>query len=333
MAEKEQGPGIDPAIMAALSGLPDDFRNFASVFETRIRPVLREREHDRASAAAKAIKGRWYGLGVALVGAAIGLFLVKAPPMAIFAAVAGLGTTTFMGSDLRRIGKEAKQLMVTPVASEFGLNYMERPGHQPTIRDFREMGLVSNWDRENFEDRLTGQRGEVDFEFFEAHLEQKRTTRDSKGRTRTTWVTIFRGQCLRFDFHKEFLGRTLVSRDAGIFDRFGGRGGMKLAKLEDPVFEKAFSVYTTDQVESRFLLTPDFMQKLVDLEQAFRGGRLRCAFVGGQIFIAVEGGDLFEPGSLFTPLDNPKRIRELLDDFAAVFHIIDSVSDASARRK
>lgn len=323
---------IDPAIRSALAGLPDDFAGFARVFEERIRPTLRAREADRAAAADKAIKGRWYGIGAGIVIAALALLVFRTPPLAVLGIMAGAGTMGVMGNDLRRIGREAKTLMVVPVAREFGLSFQERPGQQQTIRDFRHMGLVSGWDRSNFEDRLTGKRKQVDFEFFEAHLEQKRTTRDSKGRTRTTWVTVFRGQCFRFNFHKEFMGRTLVARDAGWFNSFGGRGDMKLAKLEDPVFEKAFSVYTTDQVESRYLLTPDLMQRLVDLEKTFHGGRMRCAFVGGEIFIAVESGDLFEPGTMFNPLDNPERIRELLDDFAAVFHMIDEVSDQRAGR-
>jgi hypothetical protein len=30
---------------------------------------------------------------------------------------------------------------------------------------------------------------------------------------------------------------------------------------------------------------------------------------------------------MFTPLDNPERVRELLDDFAAIFNVIDCFAD------
>jgi hypothetical protein len=145
-------------------------------------------------------------------------------------------------------------------------------------------------------------------------------------------VTVFKGQCLRFHFDKTFYGKTLVTRDAGFFNRFGGGNGMQRASLEDPEFEKIFEVYTTDQVESRYLLTPDLMQELVDLEKTFHGGKLKCCFFGGELFITLQGGNLFEPGSMFTPLDSPDRLRELLEDFAAVFHIID-VTNANRRRR
>ena len=49
------------------------------------------------------------------------------------------------------------------------------------------------------------------------------------------------------------------------------------------------------------------------------------------MLIALEGDGLFEPGRMFTPLDNADRIRELLDDFAAIFNLIDSFGDPDER--
>ncbi|MEO1475955.1 MAG: DUF3137 domain-containing protein [Pseudomonadota bacterium] len=322
---------IDPKVLDAMAGLPSDFATFPKVYSESILPTLINRERDRVDAAKEARTGWITGGAGGLLGAFAGFGYAQMPLVGIFALLIGGGWAFYKTSGLRQIGRETKSLLVQPVAQEFGLVFDETPGEQNTVYDFRRAGLIGKWDRSDFEDRLTGKRGEVDFEFFEAHLEEKRTTRDANGRTRTRWVTIFQGQCIRFDFHKRFMGETLVTRDAGIFNRFGGHGDMKRAKLEDPTFEKAFEVYTTDQVEARFLLTPDFMQKLVDLEEAFHGGKLRCAFVGGEMFVAVEGGDLFEPGSMFRRLDDPNRIRELLDDFAAVFHLIDTVSAARSR--
>ena len=323
---------IEPALADALRGLPDDFKNFDRVFAEKLRPELQKMEVLRQKAAPRAKQGYIRGGVLGVVGALAEMLLFSQPILAGLSVIAGIGIAAYMSSDLRKLAGQAKSFMVTPIAREFGLEYLEAPGVQPSIRDFRAAGLLPGWDREGFEDKLTGERDGVPFEFFEAHLEDKRTRTDSNGRTRTEWVTVFRGQCLRFGFHKTFYGRTLVARDAGLFNRFGGGSGMNIAKLEDPVFEKIFSVYTTDQVESRFLLTPDLMQRFVDLEETFRGGSIRCCFVGGEILIVIANGDMFEPGSLFTPLDNPERIRELLDDFAAVFHLIDATSEQRGRK-
>ncbi|MEL7129562.1 MAG: DUF3137 domain-containing protein [Pseudomonadota bacterium] len=323
--QSNEGP-IDPAILEAMAGLPDEFSKFDRIYQNEIRPALLAREGDRVKAAEKAKLWMWLAV---IIGAAIalaGFTLFGMPQLAFLGLIAGGGAYAYGRADLDKIGREAKSLLVLPVAAAFSLRFLEAIGQPASFTRFRSNRLVPSWDRANFEDELTGERSGVAFEFFEAHLEERRRTTDSRGRSRTKWVTVFRGQCLRFQLKKRFHGRTLVTRDAGIFNRFGERDGLKRARLEDPKFEKLFEVYTTDQVESRYLLTPDLMQHLVELEDTFHGGKLRCAFEEGDLLIAIEGTDLFEPGSLFTPLDNPERVRELLDDFAAVFHIVDSLS-------
>lgn len=323
-------PPADPAIRKALEGLPREFQGFEQIFNERIRPALLEREDDRIKATKRAILCRWIAGGLIAVGFVGGL-LFQTLWVAII--IGFIGVIVYAGGEhgVNQLAKEAKSLIVVPIAEQFGLSFTVNPGQVQSIRRHRELGIVPGWDRAKYEDLITGTRREVDFELFEAHLEEKRTTRDSKGNTRTTWVTVFKGQCLRLDFHKTFYGRTLVTRDAGFFNRFGGGRGMQRAGLEDPEFERIFEVYTTDQVESRYLLTPDLMQKLVDLERVFKGGKLKACFDGGEMLITVQGGNLFEPGSMFKPLDSPERVRELLQDFSAVFNIIDEVTAGRIR--
>lgn len=316
---------LDPDVVKTLGDLPDEFRNFPRLFQDEIRPALLTREAEREAAVAKARQARYVGIALALIGGLAGAFLIRHPLAAIAPIVIGLGYLYWGGRDVRRLGREAKDLIVQPVVRELGLSFAAEPGSIESIYRHRQVRTVPGWDRASYEDLLTGQRNGVDFELFEAHLEERRSSTDSKGRSRTRWVTVFRGQCLRLQFDKRFYGRTLITRDAGFFNRFGGGKGMSRASLEDPVFEKIFEVYTTDQVESRYLLTPDLMQDLVDLEKAFHGGRLKACFDGGEMFITLEGGDLFEPGSMFKPLDSVDRVKELLTDFSAIFQIIDAV--------
>ncbi|MEX1250285.1 MAG: DUF3137 domain-containing protein [Hyphomonas sp.] len=326
MSDREQGSAPGP-----LGDLPPEFQGFERIYDQEIRPGLLAREAERVAAAQKAIQTRWIGGAVIVAGAGLGLAVLKLPVAAIIFAILGFAIIGWGNMGITRMAGEAKTLIVEPVARQLNLAFTPAPGTCGSIYRHKEVGVVPGWDRSSYEDLVTGKRGVVDFELFEAHLEEKRTTTDSKGRTQTTWVTVFRGQCLRLDFHKTFYGRTLVTRDAGFFNRFGGGKGMQRAGLEDPKFEKIFEVYTTDQVESRYLLTPDLMQKLVDLEDVFRGGKLKAAFDGGEMLITVQGGNLFEPGSMFKPLDSADRVLELLKDFSAVFGLIDAVTAGRSR--
>ncbi len=316
---------MDPALARAFEGLPPEFAGFARTYAERIRPELQATEHERESAIRQSRTKTLAALVLGAVGGGVGFATFKEPMAVFLATMAAFGVYTWGQVPIQKMKARSKTLIVAPIAAEMGLAYAPDCGPQPLASVMQKHRLLPSWDRSKFEDRLEGKRGEVDFEFFEAHLEQKRQTSSRNG-TRTTWVTVFRGQCLRFDFHKAFYGHTLVTRDAGIFNSLSALGGgLKRAKLESPDFEKAFEVHTTDQVEARFLLTPDVMQRLIDLENTFKGKKLRCAFDSGQLFLAMEGGDLFEPGSMRKPLDDPSRVSDLVQDFSALFKLIDTL--------
>jgi len=321
---------IDPLILLAMRGLPADFSDFSRIYQDDLRPALRAQEAARQDAARVSVRWTWVGVFIGGLGVLFGLIVFRVPQLTIAAGIIGFAVHGAGRSPLNQLGKRAKKMITDQVAAQFAMHFDPAPGPQDSIVELRAAGLVPEWDRAAFEDRLTGERHGVSFEFFEAQLKERRRTTDSRGRTRMRWVTVFDGQCLRFRFHKDFLGRTLVMRDAGLFNLFGGRNGLERVKLESSVFEQAFEVYGSDQVEARFLLTPDLMQRLIELEKVFRGGKLRCAFQNSDLLIALEGGDLFEPGSMFTPLDNPDRVRELLDDFSVIFNLIDSFADPEA---
>lgn len=328
MTQPTDFEGIDPIIREAMEGLPPDFDDFPLIFQKSIQPALSEKESIRREAATRAKRVTRIAWLVGIGGILLSLFAFRVPQLAILSGFGGLAIHGIGRAPLQKMGKDAKALIIEPIAEHLALNFIYAPASLPSIHDHKRVGLLPGWDRSKYEDLIIGNRNGVDFEFFEAHLEQRQTTTDSNGRTRTRWVTVFQGQCIRFDFHKRFFGQTLVKRDAGFFNFFGKMtmGELERAKLESSNFEKKFEVYTSDQVEARFLLTPDMMQRLVDLEDVFGGKDLRCAFDGGEMLIALEGANLFEPGSMFTPLDNPARTRELLNDFAAVFHLLDEVN-------
>jgi hypothetical protein len=327
MADKQEILTLDQA----MEGLPPDFGFFPERFRTTIQPQLTAREGDRVNALARQRNFTIIGvvIGIAL-GAGLTMLMEDG---VIFGGILGLvsigGMWAWGSLAINKLAKETKLMLVEPVSAEFSIAYQLAPAVPQDINTFRSLGLVPGWDRAKYEDMLSGARNETPFEFFEAHLEEKRTTTDSKGRTRTTWVTVFRGQCLIVKFHKEFRGVTKVFRDMGmlnVFAKLGQMGKGEKVKLEDPVFEKAFEVFSTDQIEARFILTPDFMERLVGLERTFKGRQVRCAFAGGEMYLCCEGKNLLEAGSMGRRMDDLGRVREILEDFAAIFLLIDAMS-------
>ena len=70
------------------------------------------------------------------------------------------------------------------------------------------------------------------------------------------------------------------------------------------------------------------MERLLALEQHFKGGRLRCAFEQGDLLIAIEGKNRFEIGSMFKTLNDPSRARTVVDDLTEIVRVIDAVLTA-----
>jgi hypothetical protein len=323
MTEKQATPAD---LSAVLADLPADFAFFEQAYREHVEPDLMLREEARVRAVARERQFMWMGLAFGAAAAGIGFLFFRSPVGLIIGGLGGMALYGWGAQELQQVGKETKMLLVEPVAREFGITFDSSLDEDPVdIVRMKNLGLVPSWDRAKFEDRLAGKRGDAPFEFFEAHLEEKRTT-SQRGRTQTTWVTVFRGQCLVVHFPKRFEGVTQVFRDAGVFNSLMKLGQRhERVRLEDPKFERAFEVYGSDQVEARFILTPDFMERLLHLEETFSGKRLRCAFSSGEMLLAVEGKNLFEPGSMQRPMNDLGRVQEILQDFAAVFRLIDSV--------
>lgn len=94
--------------------------------------------------------------------------------------------------------------------------------------------------------------------------------------------------------------------------------------LEDISFDKRFNVYSKNQIEARYLLTPSFMEKLNNLQTSFGTRNIKCSFFDNKIIFAISTKkDLFEIGSLFSPLTTPKLIYKFVDELASIYDIID----------
>jgi hypothetical protein len=70
------------------------------------------------------------------------------------------------------------------------------------------------------------------------------------------------------------------------------------------------------------------MERLIHLEQAFNGRRVRCAFDEGDLLLAVETDNRYEIGDMFKSLDDPARARRIVGDVAEIMKLMDAVLTA-----
>jgi len=202
------------------------------------------------------------------------------------------------------------------------------------VESFQHAELyTASVDRYSSEDLISGRHGKTTLSLAEVHAEDRRTSRDSKGLTRTRYVNIFRGLLLIADFHKHFRGRTFVFPDTaeklfGAFGRslqkLGGRSETRLVELEDPEFESAFVVHGTNQVEARYILSTAMMRRILSMRERF-GKDIRIAFKDSCLWLAVPHGKSYLEPDTSIPATDKKQIRSLWEEIRLFLDTIEEL--------
>ena len=291
---------------------------FDRLYEASIKPELVRREGERQDAMKKFFAILACGALVVLIESGFTLAYTHGAtripdPRIMLGTMAVAAVLAYL--PLASVGRKVKLDVIAAFCGPLTLRYS--PGGEISRFDaFHELRLIEKPEDSTFEDHFEGVRTSCGFELCEARL-----TRGS-GKERRT---VFSGQLFRIAFPRRFLGTTVVLRDSGWLNRFECPSHLAKVGLEDPHFEKIFEVFGSDQVEARAILTPSFMQQLVDLEAAYKGRHIRCAFTDGDLMIALESPDRFEIGGMFSTLVDRRRVEGVAHDIGAVFRLIDSV--------
>ena len=155
--------------------------------------------------------------------------------------------------------------------------------------------LFQNPDRLSGNNLIYGRHNGVEQGFSWLHAEY-RTKENVNGEIITKWHDIFKGIFFYADFNKDFHGTILVVPDkqqsflgqttGRIIQKISWRGPGKMAVMENTEFEKRFAVFATDQIEARYVLTPQIMQNFVSLAHADFIDELSISFHCSKMFIA-----------------------------------------------
>jgi len=98
----------------------------------------------------------------------------------------------------------------------------------------------------------------------------------------------------------------------------------KKISLEDKKFTDYFKVISDDEIESRYILTPAFMERLMNLKRRFKAKTLECTFENDKMMIFMKTNrDLFEIGDLFKPLTDRNSLRNFYFELSEIIKIID----------
>lgn len=169
-------------------------------------------------------------------------------------------------------------------------------------------------------DLTEGKDGETNFSF--SQLEVQEFRRGKGKNSKSEIVEIFKGLFYVSDFNKKMEGHTLVVPDVAT-ELFGRNLGerinklgsyvyedVKLEQLENAEFEDYFSVFSSDPVEARYVLSPKLVESIMILRKELDRD-YSLSFKNGKMYIAIESGKDFFGPNLFSSLDNQVRAEEI----------------------
>ena len=197
----------------------------------------------------------------------------------------------------REVAKTYKGLVVNRVVKSLGSGLTYSQESSLSRDDFNSMDLfVDAPDSFTSEDEVGGKKENVSYSIHEIRA-TKREGKHTK--------VVFAGLMIRLDFNKNFRGHTIVvpdreSRALSTFARdlldFTAHEKMAAVNLENPDFERLFSVYSTDDQEARYLLTPKLMELALEAN-AMQENQIRHAFVKNSLYVAIPSKEnRFEAG-------------------------------------
>ena len=245
-----------------------------------------------------------------------------------FIVVGGIGGYAWASLKLSNAYARLYKANVLPrLAATFGsLSY--RHAVAPNLSELREESIFRRFDDVHADDEIFGTHRGLPLNIVELRLEC------GSGKNRRT---VFDGLLVTIDLPRDTHAITAVVSDAGDFGNFAERmskSGRQRVRLEDPVFEKAYEVYGTDQVAARALLHPAFMEKLLALGELADFGRPFALCSGRMLQIAMPkrmGRQLFEPPSFRKPAASRETLVQLRKDIEAVLAAADAVIDLDHR--
>lgn len=175
--------------------------------------------------------------------------------------------------------------------------------------------LFQDFDDYAAQDYISGKYQGIDLEINSAWM----THGQGKGT-----ATVFTGKMILLKMNKQFSGKTILlpSSSARKYQN------MELVSLEDPKFEKVFKVYSTDQVEARYLLTPDFMEKLDQLATTYNTDITQASFFDDRLLLTFSSKaepamlNLFQIGSLNESIIDTDDLHHFLKEMHGILETV-----------
>lgn len=183
------------------------------------------------------------------------------------------------------------------IAETMGLTYSHNLDPGKSFYTAQKFGLLPYTYTEEFEDLWFGEHAGHEFNVHEVKYQWRPSEKNA---------SLLGGHAaiLTIDFNRNFSGATLVTTKqlptgiAGLIenDRILRAGGYELSPLDmvHPDFARFFKAYSNDQIEARYLLHPEYVERLINLQSQYQLDGVSTLFFEKQLIVLIRSENAFE---------------------------------------
>ena len=214
--------------------------------------------------------------------------------------------------DKKSFENKIKEKIMTTVCSCFG-DMEWSDGWYVGGELFLDSCVVPKFSHEEYDDIFEDSYKDVSIEIVEPEYDI------GSGKNRRT---VFNGVIVKLGMNKSFTGHTVIKPNSLIHSSPSKE--LHFTELEDIEFNKKFDVFTNDEVDARYLITPSFMERLKNMKTAFRASSVSCAFFGKFLIVALKTNkDIFSICSLIKPIDDREQYFRMYEEIVSIIKLID----------
>lgn len=217
-----------------------------------------------------------------------------------------------------------KKIIMPSVASCFeNLSWKNGGASKAYVYEFTQ--IVPQHDIWFNDDVFEGNYNGVNFEINETRLLKERIPQhiDKNGReVEAKYSEVFKGIIIKFNMNKNFTGLTLIKPET--ISHSSPQEYLRRTTLESVDFEKKYDVFTTDEVEARYIITTAFMNRLDNIKLAFKVKEISCAFYNNNLYIALPTKkDVFSICALNKSLKDSQPYFQMYEEIVSIIKLID----------
>ena len=301
-------------------------QKFEEIYKAKIEPQLQELESYRLTAKKSFNKNITYIvclIFIAFYGLYFNIFSSTHNKFQIYGILAFILFIVLMAvsiffiirtkkiyDDYRKYTKKALLVPILSVFGEFKL-YTEK---RTMLYDIQGFGLYPAAEQLTYDDVISGVYKNIPVSIEEINLTHEIETKNS-----SYTVIDFKGLLFKIKMNKCFNCKIVAGRGLSVRNP-----RLEKVVLEDVEINKKYKIFSDNQVECRYLMTPSFMERIKNIKTVFDSSYTDFVFNNNYFYLFLgSSNNFFEVGNVYQTLYNNKNYIKVFGELYSLFSLID----------